>query len=65
MTAQAEQPIETYPSIARRLYISHFLSTWSSRVFEFGSVLYVASVFPNTLLPMSVYILIAGIGFTL
>ncbi len=41
--------------IARRLYLSHFLSTWNSRVFEFGAVLYLAAVFPETLLPMSVY----------
>ncbi|EYE91293.1 uncharacterized protein EURHEDRAFT_416541 [Aspergillus ruber CBS 135680] len=48
------------PFIARRLYISHFLSTWNSRVFEFGSVLYLACIFPNTLLPMSVYALARG-----
>lgn len=40
---------------ARRLYVSHLLSTWNSRVFEFGSVLYLATIFPGTLLPMSVY----------
>ena len=57
MTATAQYAI---PSIARRLYISHFLSTWNSRVFEFGSVLYLASIFPNTLLPMSVYALARG-----
>lgn len=41
--------------IARRLYLSHFLSTWNSRVFEFGAVLYLATIYPATLLPMSVY----------
>jgi hypothetical protein len=45
------------PSITRRLFISHFLSTWNSRVFEFGAVLFLASIFPRTLLPMSVYAL--------
>lgn len=45
---------------ARRLYISHFLSTCNSRVFEFGSVLYLAAIFPGTLLPMSVYALARG-----
>lgn len=40
---------------ARRLYVSHFLSTWNSRVFEFGSVLYLATIYPGTLLPMSAY----------
>ncbi|KAH6854770.1 Ferroporti-1 [Chaetomium sp. MPI-CAGE-AT-0009] len=48
--------------IARRLYTSHFLSTWNSRVFEFGAVLYLATVFPGTLLPMSVYALTRGLS---
>jgi solute carrier family 40 (iron-regulated transporter), member 1 len=43
------------PRVARRLYVSHFLSTWNSRVFEFGAVLYLAKIFPDTLLPMSIY----------
>ncbi|KAH7310464.1 Ferroporti-1 [Stachybotrys elegans] len=43
------------PSLARRVYVSHFLSTWNSRVFEFGAVLFLASIFPGTLLPMSIY----------
>jgi hypothetical protein len=46
--------------IANRLYLSHFLSTWNSRVFEFGAVLYLAAIFPGTLLPMSVYALTRG-----
>lgn len=37
------------------LYISHFLSTWSSRVFEFGAVLFLAKIFPGTLVPVSMY----------
>lgn len=48
--------------IARRLYISHFLSTWNSRVFEFGAVLYLATIFPGSLLPMSVYALTRGVS---
>lgn len=55
------------PSITHRLYISHFLSTWNSRVFEFGAVLYLASIFPGTLLPISLYALTRGasaIGFS-
>lgn len=48
------------PSIKRRLYTSHFLSTFNSRAFEFGAVLYLASIFPNTLLPLSVYALSRG-----
>ncbi|OJD29534.1 iron-regulated transporter [Diplodia corticola] len=44
-------------AVRRRLYVSHFLSAWNSRVFEFGAVLYLASIYPGTLLPMSVYAL--------
>jgi iron-regulated transporter 1 len=41
-----------------RLYVSHFLSTWNSRLFEFAAVLFLASIFPDTLLQMSVYALV-------
>lgn len=43
--------------IKRRLYVSHFLSTWNSRVFEFAAVLFLAHIFEGTLLPTSVYAL--------
>ncbi|KAH0495728.1 hypothetical protein TgHK011_009259 [Trichoderma gracile] len=49
-------------AVARRLYVLHFLSTWNSRVFEFGAVLYMAVVFPGTLLPMSLYALVRGLS---
>lgn len=55
-----EGPIST--GVTTRLYISHFLSTWNSRVFEFGAVLYLATIFPGTLLPMSVYAIIRAIA---
>ena len=45
-------------AITRRLYISHFISTWNSRSFEFGAVLFLASIFPLTLLPLSIYALV-------
>ncbi|KAI1868008.1 uncharacterized protein JN550_006496 [Neoarthrinium moseri] len=45
-------------SLAIRLYTSHFLSTWNSRVFEFGATLFLASIYPDTLLYMSVYALV-------
>jgi iron-regulated transporter 1 len=49
---------DTVPrSLEIRLYTSHFLSTWNSRLFEFAAVLFLASIFPDTLLPMSVYAL--------
>lgn len=41
----------------RLLYTSHFLSTWNSRAFEFGAFLFLASIYPQTLLPASVYAL--------
>ncbi|KAL7923517.1 Ferroporti-1 [Trichoderma austrokoningii] len=50
------------PTVCRRLYVSHFLSTWNSRVFEFGAVLYLAAIFPGTLLPMSLYALVRGVS---
>jgi hypothetical protein len=43
--------------ISRRLFISHFLSTWNSRFFEFGAVLFLVTIFPDSLLPPSVYAL--------
>ncbi|KLU93079.1 hypothetical protein MAPG_12020, partial [Magnaporthiopsis poae ATCC 64411] len=52
----------TFRATSRRLYASHFLSTWNSRVFEFGSVLYLAALFPGTLLPLSIYALARGVA---
>lgn len=55
----SEEP--TIPTgLVTRLYVSHFLSTWNSRVFEFGAVLYLATIFPGTLLPISVYAIMRG-----
>lgn len=45
-----------------QLYTSHFLSMWNSRLFEFGAVLFLASIFPSTLLPMSIYALIRSLS---
>ncbi|RBR08497.1 hypothetical protein FVER53590_06082 [Fusarium verticillioides] len=53
-------PEWTLSRSARRLYISHTLSTWNSRVFEFGSVLYLASIFPGTLMPLAIYSIVRG-----
>lgn len=49
-------------SIEFRLYTSHFLSTWNARLFEFGAALFLTSVFPGTLLPVSVYCLVRNAG---
>jgi hypothetical protein len=60
---QDETPSEEQlPTLTVRLYVSHFLSTWNSRVFEFGAVLYLAAIFPGTLLPMSVYAVTRGMS---
>lgn len=52
-------------STAFRLYTSHFLSTWNSRLFEFGAALFLTSIFPGTLLPVSVYSLVRNAGYIL
>lgn len=54
-TASSSLSAEEKKTLERRLYISHSLSTWNSRLFEFGAVLFLAQLFPSTLLPMSVY----------
>ncbi|PVI00807.1 hypothetical protein DM02DRAFT_707097 [Periconia macrospinosa] len=45
-------------SLTTRLFLSHFLSTWNSRLFEMGAVLFIAAIFPGTLRPMSIYALV-------
>lgn len=66
MTSQSgvsEEQLATHsPSSAShlvfwRLYLSHFLSSWNSRMFEFGAVLFLAHAFPGTLLYSSLYAL--------
>lgn len=55
--ANGVPPITISKTLAARLYISHFLSTWNSRLFEAGVVYFLASIFPNDLLPISIYAL--------
>lgn len=55
------KPTDTKAALAR-LYVSHFLSTWSSRMFEFGAVLFLASIFSGTLLYASVYALVRSLA---
>jgi hypothetical protein len=67
MQMQRQQAAETTASVnlsdsdhrrhCHRLYISHALSTWNSRLFEFGAFLFLAEIYPDTLLPASVYAL--------
>ncbi|EXJ80972.1 hypothetical protein A1O3_07260 [Capronia epimyces CBS 606.96] len=49
-------------TIAPALYVSHFLSMWNARGFEFGAVLFLASIYPGTLLPVSIYALIRALA---
>ncbi|KAL8905643.1 MAG: hypothetical protein Q9171_006592 [Xanthocarpia ochracea] len=46
-----------FTRITVRLYASHLLSTWNSRMFEFAAFLFLAGVFPGTLLFASIYAL--------
>lgn len=52
-------------SIKRKLYVSHFLSTWNSRMFEFGAVLFLVAAFPGTLLYTSAYALVRSLAVAL
>ncbi|KAJ5227125.1 uncharacterized protein N7469_007131 [Penicillium citrinum] len=49
-------------SVLIRLYLSHSLSAWNSRMFEFGAVLFLASIFPGTLLYASIYALVRSLS---
>jgi iron-regulated transporter 1 len=44
-------------SLLWRLYVSHTLSTWNARTFEFGAVIFLAAIFPGTLFFASCYAL--------
>lgn len=60
-------PIEISKSLTVRLYLSHFLSTWNSRLFEAAVVYFLASIFPDNLLPISAYAIgrnVAAIALT-
>ncbi|KAL4802103.1 Ferroporti-1 [Aspergillus unguis] len=67
ITAEAESSYSPSPRtnnhnhVLIRLYTSHFLSTWNSRMFEFGAVVFLASIYPGTLFYVSVYALIRSL----
>ncbi|KAK3944312.1 Ferroporti-1 [Diplogelasinospora grovesii] len=46
--------VELKKSLLWRLYISHFLSTWNMRSYEFTVILLFAKAYPDTLLPTSI-----------
>ncbi|KAK7186215.1 hypothetical protein DPSP01_005044 [Paraphaeosphaeria sporulosa] len=59
-------PVESFSSSTNRfstravlwkLYLSHTLSTWNARTFEFSAVIFLGSIFPNTLFYASCYAL--------
>ena len=54
----ADQSSTVSRSVVLRLYVSHALSAWNSRLFEFGSTLFLTSIYPDTLMPVSVYALV-------
>ncbi|KAK3398745.1 hypothetical protein B0T20DRAFT_453444 [Sordaria brevicollis] len=62
LTPPAPIPIGISRSLTLRLYTSHFLSTWNSRLFEAGVVYFLASIFPDNLLPVSIYALSRNIA---
>lgn len=57
---QVLDPVQSHSprGVLFKLYLSHTLSTWCSRTFEFGAVLALAAIFPGTLLYASCYALI-------
>ncbi|KAL4891271.1 Ferroporti-1 [Aspergillus ambiguus] len=59
---ESGEPLRRTEPVLLRLYISHWLSTWNSRMFEFGSVLFLASIFPGTLLYASIYALVRSLS---
>ena len=54
---QQDHNSDNHGSVVNYFCVSHFLSAWNSRFFEFGSVLFLASIYPNSLMPVSVYAL--------
>lgn len=57
-----EGPVPGARAVLFRLYTSHALSAWNSRMFEFGAVLFLASIFPGTLLYASTYALVRALS---
>nr|POE47804.1 solute carrier family 40 member 2 [Quercus suber] len=55
--AEDIQDNSSHQRICNLLYISHSLSAWNSRAFEFGAFLFLSAIYPQTLLPASIYAL--------
>lgn len=56
--AHLEHTRATQRSVLWKLYLSHSLSTWNARTFEFAAVVFLAAIFPGTLFYTSCYALI-------
>ncbi|KAF2628887.1 hypothetical protein BU25DRAFT_409390 [Macroventuria anomochaeta] len=55
--AERQAQNKSSKALLYRLYISHTLSTWNARTFEFGAVIFLAAIFPRTLFFASCYAL--------
>jgi hypothetical protein len=56
-TALPSKQRKNTKSILWKLYLSHTLSTWNARAFEFSAVIFLATIFPGTLFYASTYAL--------
>jgi len=56
-TTESQTPTKSPKALLYRLYVSHTLSTWNARTFEFGAVIFLAAIFPGTLFFASCYAL--------
>ncbi|MCJ1357628.1 MAG: hypothetical protein MMC33_007624 [Icmadophila ericetorum] len=52
------RPVPLTKVQAWNLYMSHTLSTWNARTYEFAAILFTASAFPDTLLASSVRLMV-------
>ena len=55
-------PTHATKSVLWKLYLSHTLSTWNARTFEFSAVIFLARIFPSTLFYASCYALFRSLA---
>lgn len=61
LLGSAGGPSEDHGTL-KYLYVSHFLSTWNSRLFEYGAALFLAEIFLDTFTPLSVYAFVRALA---
>ncbi|KAF2677546.1 hypothetical protein K458DRAFT_423808, partial [Lentithecium fluviatile CBS 122367] len=61
-TALPPEQAKNTKAILWKLYLSHTLSTWNARTFEFSSVIFLAAIFPGTLFYASIYALFRSLA---